>query len=1603
MPTQTEWSRPHLSTFSRLALVLLLASALLAPQAWAQAQCDRFGCGRISCATPARPVDRALWGDLQPVDPNPLPTNRDATAFDEFKEQYASKNWYFALDVENGFLFTALSHGLQIWDLSNPATPNLLTQAKDSGTGSLLPVWSDSAEVKWPIQDIDVPSGSDNVAAAVGEGGIGLVVFDTSNKSKVRVAYQNNLKDGHDVHATTIGNTQYAFAATSSGLFGYNLTAARQLSGCLEGVPAVGQSVACAGVFLGRVGPRAEAKYVSGVDQFVAASFGASGRVGDRGFEIWDMSNPSSPQLKLSGITSEFVYGTAMWKEGNRYLIGLRTSSQGRIYDVSCITGTCSGSLTPQWTQTLDSGAENFFVTFSRSNGTPFLYWGSDNRCTGGLQREWLMDVSNPAAPHDITPPAKVFNGQTTGYWGWYYRPNTTGFNLVMPRMGKFNGDYFYRAGLAIMDIHKRTTASPPQVDFEFSPLEVYPGTPVNFTDRSTGSPFSWSWSFGNGSPASSTVQNPQAVTFTQPGQATVTLAATNSVGNGNRSKTVNVLDPNAQIGGITVSPASPIVCQPVTFSATATGRPPLAFSWQIKSDATNLPVPTPNNTGTSLVWDTAGITAGSYTATLTVSNGAGNPAVATKTITLGALGTLPGSNQFTPTNDPFSAGVVKFHVTAAGATEWNWDFGSGYTGWTNDPVAGPNPTHSYTTTGQRTVKVKVRNCLQAEQESAPLTINIAQVAPLNAAFQATGIFCSGFGCLVNTNQAISFVDTSTGAEFYDFDWNGDGDFTDATDQANVAANANVFVVTGGQRTISHTYTTAGDFTPRMRVRRGASEESVAIHRNITVSTGSGNPNPNPNPGGATISVSCSPGSVAIGASAACTASASGCNASTNGWTWSTGGGTVAGGSSSAIGVSWSSAGNKTVAASNSACGSASGNTSVTVTGGTNPNPNPGGPLAAQFVFTPSAPKPGEAVTFDAGSSSGSPVEYAWNWGDNTNGTGKTAAHTYAAVGTYTVRLTVTKPGTGSNCFFGICAAEITKVVVVASGTGGPGTTPINAEYGADVPCVNQFGFNQCEAQTGKTVTLTANLTGADSYSWSFGDNTTATGRTVTHTWASPGEYSVALTVTKGSSNASHTRTFLVTGAPVASVKSVVLPWIAQTRGALDQSSDLYVHNPGTAAMEVTLEFRKRGTPEANPPKVVRTIQPGATLYVADVLKELFNRENVAGFITLLVNGPVEPIITSFNTTVQTDGSQFGQTVPGISMSQATPKAGPQTQHLVGLNDTNDRLAYFGISNPSDTTSTYRVRFFDKLGQPLGQSGDLTVSRYGQRQFQVREIREQFGVTGEDDYRIEVSNQDGVQLFPYASNLRIASDDPSFVGVSSSPRYSKVYLLGTLSARGVNNTLWQTDVVLTNTTAQVVLADLKFLRVGNTGTPTEPVRVRLQAGETQRLSNVLASQWGVTDTLGVLIVESDSPLGIFPIVQGESYENTQPSKRFGQSMQAMSDQDAAGAGQGSFLVGLRQDAKNRTTLWLYNPSQAEADFDIVYRGLDGAVLGRMNGVKLAAGKMRQLSPSQHPIPAAGVTGGFTVHISVRSGKVLSAAQVVNSATNDPAYIEGKVR
>lgn len=158
-------------------------------------------------------------------------------------------------------------------------------------------------------------------------------------------------------------------------------------------------------------------------------------------------------------------------------------------------------------------------------------------------------------------------------------------------------------------------------------------------------------------------------------------------------------------------------------------------------------------------------------------------------------------------------------------------------------------------------------------------------------------------------------------------------------------------------------------------------------------------------------------------------------------------------------------------------------------------------PVAAFNASATSGPAP-LASTFTS-TSTGSISSYAWNFGDGTTGTGASASKTYNTAGTYTVTLTVTGTG-GSN--------SATKTVTV--------TAPVLA---ADFTASTTTGV--APLSTNFTATASAGLT---TFAWDFGDGSTGSGASVSHSYANPGTYGVTLAASGSAGSKSVTKAGLI-------------------------------------------------------------------------------------------------------------------------------------------------------------------------------------------------------------------------------------------------------------------------------------------------------------------------------------------------------------------------------------------------------------------------------------------------------------------------------------------
>ena len=152
---------------------------------------------------------------------------------------------------------------------------------------------------------------------------------------------------------------------------------------------------------------------------------------------------------------------------------------------------------------------------------------------------------------------------------------------------------------------------------------------------------------------------------------------------------------------------------------------------------------------------------------------------------------------------------------------------------------------------------------------------------------------------------------------------------------------------------------------------------------------------------------------------------------------------------------------------------------------------------AAAFTVLPANPQAGASATYDASGSIdtvGTLNSYTWHWDDGSpDSTGLTTTHTFVAPGPHSVQLTVSD---------GTHTANTTRQVTVdAPPSAAFAVTTDNPVAGGPV----SFDGTGSSETNGSIV----------SYSWDFGDGSSpGTGTTPSHTYATPGAYTVVLTVT---------------------------------------------------------------------------------------------------------------------------------------------------------------------------------------------------------------------------------------------------------------------------------------------------------------------------------------------------------------------------------------------------------------------------------------------------------------------------------------------------------
>ncbi len=591
-----------------------------------------------------------------------------------------------------------------------------------------------------------------------------------------------------------------------------------------------------------------------------------------------------------------------------------------------------------------------------------------------------------------------------------------------------------------------------PVAEFNFAPANPIVQDLVAFDSSASydpdGSLVAYAWDFGDGFTAD--VADP-AHAYAADGIYAVSLTVTDDDGaTDTATKTVVVAPNQPPVAEFSWSPASPkAVFDTVHFTAAASQDPDgsiVSYAWDFAD----------GNSGTGVAADHVYASAGDYGVLLTVTDNKG--ATASQSQTVHVLQNLAPTADFTwAPPAPKEGALVTFDASSSidadgTIASYAWAFGDGGSG------TGKIASHAFAA-GTWTVQLVVVDDNGATDTATADVVVAPNLAPVACfSFVAEGILA---GQPVHFDAACS-ADPDGSIALYAWDF-GDG----ATGTGNAA---------------DHTYDAAGTYIVALVVTddgglTDTASDSLVVH---------------PQPIPPTASFVFAPASPLAGDTVSFDASAS---ADADGWivnyAWDFGDGGTASGVTATH--AYAAAGLYPVLLTVTDNDGLPGTATKAVNVGAQPIPP-----VADFVFSPAAPVAGDAVHFDASTSTdadGTIVSYSWNFGDGANGAGVTADHAYVSANTYTVTLTVEDSDGLTD--------SLSKPVDVSP---------------APIPPSAAFGFTPASPVAGEVVHFDATASSDPdgsiaSYAWDFGDGGTGSGVQTDHSFAA-GTFAVQLTVT---------------------------------------------------------------------------------------------------------------------------------------------------------------------------------------------------------------------------------------------------------------------------------------------------------------------------------------------------------------------------------------------------------------------------------------------------------------------------------------------------------
>lgn len=490
------------------------------------------------------------------------------------------------------------------------------------------------------------------------------------------------------------------------------------------------------------------------------------------------------------------------------------------------------------------------------------------------------------------------------------------------------------------------------------------------------------------------------------------------------------------------------------------------------------------------------------------------------------------------------------------------------------------------------------------------------------------------------------------------------------------------------------------------------------------------------------------------------------------------------------------------------------------------------------------------------------------------------------------------------------------------------------------------------------------------------------------------------------------------TGTVVVGGSTVVLPGedsflqsvIFGPRGATGVfKSDLWLHNDGPADTRVGLLYLPRGAGNPNPDRREITLVAGSSLFLPNVLGDLFGETSTQGSLALEYRRPVAAAASPGRTFafarsfLEVAGGSFGQLVP--EEAEATWSA--EAKVVAGVLEGGGFGSTLSAANLDATGGRVDVDLFDAQGVAVGPATSFAL---GARTTRSQPIANLFPAakdrTGPFTARFTST---GVRFAASATLLETGSQDQIFLPAappppaesSLDPLISEGELLIPRVVRGQGqfNTQLTTKLVIWNSTDQPRDLTLSLWLRGQANSAAQSVVRSLPARASLLVDDVAKDLFGLDEATGALRILWRGPVGPGPRILALGLATTAgpPAQRFGMLVDAR--RPAVEGSRRAVDFGAEQLPTSRSSYGVINLNNAPTSVRLTLEDEKGTVLGQTTFSLKARQHFERTLLGVFSGLANGSNWSVTTEV-LGGGDVLTYLANIN-ATGDVFYVPGR--